>query len=115
MTLFYERLHVSHIKTVQLAKWNSAITFDCLYLCLSRILKKRARRLWGGRRLWGHLSSWISIVVLVLIPQSKLLWECLLDHLVSHLLTHTLGEDSRAERVNGRPFINLHFGIHSPY
>ena len=43
----------------------------------------------------GHLSSWVAVVVLVLVPQSKLLWECLLDHLVSHLLTHTLDKDSK--------------------
>lgn len=44
----------------------------------------------------GDLSSWVAIVVLVLVPQSKLLWECVLDHLISHLLTHTLDKENRA-------------------
>lgn len=53
--------------------------------------------LWVGETicLWGHLSSRIAVVVLVLVPQDELFRECLLDHLVSHLFTHALCEDSR--------------------
>lgn len=43
----------------------------------------------------GHLSSGVAVVVLVLVPHGELFWECLLNHLVSHLFTHALCEDSR--------------------
>lgn len=32
-------------------------------------------------------------MVLVLVSQSKLLWECLLDHIIGHFLTNTLGKE----------------------
>lgn len=53
------------------------------------------------RKCWGHLSSWITIVVLVLVPQSKLLWECVLNHFISHLLTNTLLKNSRCSKMEG--------------
>lgn len=56
-------------------------------------------RLCCGSSVSGHLSSWVAVVVLVLVPQSKLLWECLLDQLIGHLLTHTLDKDSRTESL----------------
>lgn len=36
------------------------------------------------------LSSRVAIVVFILVPQSKLLRKSLMDHLIGHLLTHTL-------------------------
>lgn len=47
-----------------------------------------------------HLSSWVTIVVFVLVPHSKLFWERLLDHLIGHLLTYTLGNDNKSFTVD---------------
>lgn len=52
-------------------------------------------QLWGGRIVPRYFSSGVTVVVFVLVPQSKLLWESVLNHLIGHLLTHSLETETK--------------------
>lgn len=59
----------------------------------------------GMASVFSHLPAWVAVVIFVLVPQCKLLWERPLDHFVGHLLAHTLEKNPNTKYLQIRDLI----------